>query len=104
MPADLVAMLEITIAPRPDQPEVGCIGEELVACGDVDGLAVELDPPEATVPAAALPVDAHRVPVEDARGPVEAEVHEVDATMAFALAAAAHDRCCNEDRQDAVRI
>ena len=41
---DLVTMLEVGIAPGADRPEIGRIGEELVARRDVDGLGVESDP------------------------------------------------------------
>ena len=48
---DLVAMLEIGVAPGADRLEIGGIREELVTGRDVDGLAVEGDAAQAAVPA-----------------------------------------------------
>ena len=72
------------------RPELRRIGEELVACRDVDDLAVEGDAAQAAVPAAALPVDVRRVPVDDLADLARVEVDQVDAAMALALVAAAH--------------
>ena len=89
---DLVAMLEIGIAPGAEPAEVRRVGEELVARGDVDDLAVEGDAAQAAIPAAALPVDVGRVPVDDLADLAPVEVDQVDAAMALALVAAAHHR------------
>ena len=88
---DLVAMPEVRVAPRSDQLEVRRVGEELVARGDVDDLAVEGDAAQAAVPAAALPVDGGRVPVDDLPHVPSLEVDEVHAAVALALVAAADD-------------
>ena len=41
--------------------------------------------------------------VGKSKGPVTREVDEIDTAMAFALAAAAYDRGCDEDRQCGIR-
>ena len=89
---DLVAMPQVRVAPGSEQPEVGRVGEELVARRDVDHLAIEGDAAQAAIPAAALPVDVGGVPVDGLPDLAPLEVDEVHATMAFALVAAADHR------------
>src|SRR5262245_30662843 len=87
-----MAVLQVGVPPGADAAEVRRIGKELVAGGDVDGLAVERDAAQAAVPATALPVDVRRVPVEDLPDLARIEVDQVHAAVALALVAAAHHR------------
>src|SRR5678815_877253 len=96
---DLVAMLQVLVTPRADQAEIAGPGEQLVAGGDVHDFTIEGDATQAAVPAATLPVDAHRVPVEHLACALGVEIHEVHAAMAFALPAAADHRGCDERSQ-----
>ena len=55
-------------------------------------IAVERYSAQATIPAAALPVDIRLVPVDGLPDLAILEVDEVDATVALALVTAAHNR------------
>jgi hypothetical protein len=68
----------------------GGIREQLIACGDVDRLTVERDAAQATIPAAALPVNVRFVPVDGLPDLAFLEVYQVDATVALALVTASH--------------
>ncbi len=89
---DLVAVPQIGVAPGADQAEIGSVGKQLVARGDVDDVAIEGDAAQPAVPAASLPVDRGRVPVELLADRLALEIEQVHATMAFALVAASYHR------------
>ena len=83
--------------------ELRRIGKELVARRDVDRITVEGNAAQATVPAAALPVDPGGVPVEFLAHLARIEVDQVDAAVALALVAAAHHRSRDELQCSAAR-
>jgi hypothetical protein len=87
---NLVAVLEVAVAPAPDPLEVRRVGEEFVAGRDVDRIPVERYAPETAIPAAAMPVYVGGVPIEClADGPI-VEVDQIDAAVTFSLMAAAY--------------
>jgi hypothetical protein len=88
---NLVAVLEIAVAPAPDPLEIRRVGEELVARRDVDGLPVERDAAKAAIPAAAMPVNVGGVPVERLANGPGVEIDQIDAAVTFSLLAAADD-------------
>src|SRR6188474_2060072 len=96
-------MLEVAIAPGAEQLEVRGEREQLVARCDVDDFAIERDTAEPAIPAATLPVDSHRVPVEQPRRAPVLEIDDVHAAVTFALAGTANNRRCDENRQWVVR-
>src|SRR5690606_32573659 len=98
--ADLVAGPEVRRAPGAELPELPVPGEQLVAGRDEDAVTVERDPPQAAVPAAPLPVDVDRVPVDRLHHALAFQVDEVDASVTLALPGAAYDGGCNQCGQE----
>lgn len=89
-------MFEKRAAPGADGFEVGGVGEQFVAGGNIDSVAVERDAAQAAVGAAALPVDVGGVPVDRLVDRLPFEVDQIYAAVALALLASANDRACDK--------
>jgi len=87
-------MLQVAVAPGTDAVKVRRIRKQLVAGGDVNGLAIERDTAQAPVPAAPAPVNVRSVPVDGLCDRLPFDIDQVDAAVALALVTAANDRRC----------
>ena len=102
--ADLVAMLEVGIAERPQPPELLVVNEEFVARGDVNLVAVESDAAQASVPATPGPVDIRGIPVKHLVHGLIRRIDNVNAAVAFSLLTAAHYRRGDQGRDFGGRL
>lgn len=88
---DLVTVLQERVAPGIDFLETRGVSEQLVARRNEYPVPVERDPAQAAIPAASLPVDIDRVPVDRLPDLLLLEIDQVDAAVALALPAATDD-------------
>ena len=84
-------MLEVAVTPAADSFEVRRVGEEFVAGGYVNSLAVEGDATKAAVPPAALPVDIGFIPIDGLADRSIVEIDQVNTAVTVALVAAANN-------------
>jgi hypothetical protein len=78
-------VFQVRIFPAALQAEIRIVGEQLVTGGDKDSFLVKGNASQATVGAAATPIDVHGVPVDDLADFLIDKVNQEYATMAFTL-------------------
>ena len=78
-----MAVLEIGVVPGVFRREVGPIGEQPVAGGDVDPVPMAGDSPQSPAAAVTAPVDLQAVPVDGPLDRPPLQVDEIGAAVAF---------------------
>ena len=91
-----LTVLQVGIAPGLDEFKVGSKGKQFITGGDINALTIDSNTTQSPVPAAALPVDARRIPVNGLLHGLCVEVNEVDATATFTLFGTTHNRAGDE--------
>jgi hypothetical protein len=89
--AHLVGVLQIRTTPRPDEFEIRRKSKKHVTCQHIDGLVVDGDAAEATVPITPPPLSISRDEVHDLVHILLFQVDDIDPAMASALFAATDD-------------
>jgi hypothetical protein len=84
-------VLQIRTAPRPDEFEIRRKSKKHVTRQHIDGLVVDGDGAQATVPITPPPVSISRDEVHDLAHILLFQVNDIDPAMAFALAATMDD-------------
>ncbi len=96
MPADLMAVLQITIPVGGLDLEAAVVTKKLVACRDIDVVAIECNAAQAAVGAANLEVYVTLVPVDVLLDFLFFKINRIYAAVTLALPTTAHDGCCDE--------
>ena len=89
--AHLVGVLQIGIAPRPDEFEIRRKSKEHFTRCHINSLAVDGDATQATVPITSWPVGVGRDKVHNLAPVLLFHINDMDAAMAFVLVTAADD-------------
>ncbi len=91
-----MAVLQIAVPVGGHDFEATVVTKKLVACRDINVVAIECNAAQATVGAATLEVYVALVPVDALLDLLFFKINRIYAAVTLALPTTAHDGCCDE--------